>query len=61
MRVFLFYFLILTYVFSFGQKNRNTIGFTENKGQIINQKGKANTAVLYLLNTPGLNVQLKKK
>lgn len=60
MRVFLFYFLILTSVFSFGQKNRNTIGFTENKGQIINQKGKANTAVLYLLNTPGLNVQLKK-
>lgn len=60
MRIFLFYFLILTSIYSLAQNNRNTIGFTENKGQIVNQKGKENKSVLYLLNTPGLNVQLKK-
>ena len=34
-------------------------GFIENKGQIINQNNKPNPAVLYLLNTPGMNVQLR--
>lgn len=60
MRQFLLCFFISTTILCFGQKNRNTIGFTENKGQIVNQKGKENKSVLYLLNTPGLNVQLKK-
>lgn len=36
-----------------------TYGFTENKGQIHDQNGKVNRAVKYLLNMPGLNVQLK--
>jgi hypothetical protein len=35
-------------------------GFIENKGQIIDQDNKPNPAVLYLLNTPGMNVQLRK-
>ncbi|MEI6898523.1 MAG: T9SS type B sorting domain-containing protein, partial [Bacteroidota bacterium] len=35
-------------------------GFIENKGQIIDQNNKPNPACLYLLNTSGLNVQLRK-
>ena len=35
-------------------------GFIENKEQIIDQNNKLNPAVLYLLNTPGMNVQLRK-
>lgn len=35
-------------------------GFIENKGQIIDQKNNLNPSVLYLLNTSGMNVQLKK-
>lgn len=34
--------------------------FIENKGQIIDQEGNFNNKVLYLLNTFGLNVQLRK-
>jgi uncharacterized protein (TIGR02145 family) len=40
--------------------NNPRFGFTENKGQIIDQNNKPNPAVLYLLNTPGMNVQLRK-
>lgn len=47
-------------VLSFGQIQNKAIGFIENKGQIVNQKGKPNEAVKYLLNTNGLNVQIKK-
>lgn len=36
-------------------------GFVENKGQVINQHNKQNKKVLYLLSTPGLNVQLRQK
>jgi uncharacterized protein (TIGR02145 family) len=36
-----------------------TAGFIENKGQIIDQNNKPNPSVLYLLNTPGMNVQLR--
>jgi hypothetical protein len=36
---------------------QQTIGFKENKGQIIDQNG---NHVKYLLNSAGLNVQLKK-
>ena len=39
--------------------NKNK-GFIKNKGQVIDQNGTQNKKVLYLLNTPGLNVQLKK-
>ena len=35
-------------------------GFIENKGQIVDQHYKSNPEVLYLLNNPGLNVQLRK-
>jgi len=35
-------------------------GFIENKGQVVDQHYKPNADVLYLLNTPGLNVQLRK-
>jgi len=34
--------------------------FIENKGQIIDHNNKPNLAVTYLLNTPGMNVQLRK-
>ncbi|MEZ0130824.1 hypothetical protein AB9T88_14080, partial [Flavobacterium sp. LBUM151] len=55
----LLFFLIIN--FSIVAQNKNqSIGFKENKGQIIDQKGKSNPAVKYLLNTNGLNVQLKK-
>jgi hypothetical protein len=39
---------------------KQSTGFIENKGQIIDQNNKPNPAVLYLLNTPGMNVQLRK-
>lgn len=55
----LLFFLIIT-IQSFSQKKNQSIGFKENKGQIIDQKGKANASVKYLLNSNGLNVQLKK-
>src|ERR1035438_2228401 len=35
-------------------------GFIENKGQIIDQNNKPNPGVLYLLHTPGMNIQLRK-
>jgi len=34
-------------------------GFIENKGQITDQNHKPNSSVRYLLNTPGMNVQLR--
>ncbi|WP_348824544.1 T9SS type B sorting domain-containing protein [Flavobacterium aestuarii] len=54
----LFFFIITIPIFS--QNKNQSMGFKENKGQIIDQKGKPNSAVKYLLNTNGLNVQLKK-
>jgi uncharacterized protein (TIGR02145 family) len=38
----------------------STIAFIENKGQVIDQNKNPNPAVLYLLNTPGMNVQLRR-
>lgn len=46
--------------FGFTQNQMKSSGFIENKGQIIDQNGKPNEAVKYLLNTNGLNVQLRK-
>lgn len=43
-----------------GQSKNQSIGFKENKGQIIDQDGKPNNDVKYLLNSRGLNVQLRK-
>ncbi len=37
-----------------------TIGFVENKGQILNQFETPNQEVKYLLHGNGMNVQLKK-
>jgi gliding motility-associated-like protein len=53
-------FIALITISSFAQNKNKTIGFKENKGQIIDQKGKPNNAVKYLLNSGGLNVQLSK-
>ncbi len=40
-------------------KNQAT-GFTENKGQIIDQNNKPNPDVLFLFNSTGMNVQLRR-
>ena len=39
---------------------KQTTGFIENKGQIIDQNNKQNPGVRYLLNRPGMKVQLRK-
>ncbi|MDG2431738.1 T9SS type B sorting domain-containing protein, partial [Flavobacterium sp.] len=52
--------LLLTVIPSFAQSKNQSIGFMENRGQIIDQKGKTNLAVKFLLNSNGLNVQLRK-
>ncbi|WP_343618202.1 T9SS type B sorting domain-containing protein [Flavobacterium sp.] len=52
--------LLLLFILGFSQSKNQSVGFKENKGQIIDQKGKLNSAVKYLLNTGGLNVQLKQ-
>ncbi|MCU0319156.1 MAG: hypothetical protein MUE88_03660, partial [Flavobacteriales bacterium] len=38
----------------------NSEGFTANKGQVHDQFGRPNQAVLYLSTGPGMNVQLRK-
>ncbi|MDX6183338.1 T9SS type B sorting domain-containing protein [Flavobacterium sp. Fl-77] len=58
-RTLLFFFLIINSL-TLAQNKNKSLGFKENKGQIIDQKGKSNTAVKYLLSSNGLNVQLKK-
>jgi len=52
--------LLLFTVTSFGQQKNGPRGFIENKGQIMDQNGKPNPTVQFLLNTNGLNVQIKK-
>ena len=55
--------IIITLFFTlnlFAQNKNTSLGFKENKGQIIDQNGHSNNTVKYLLNTNGLNVQLKK-
>ncbi|MCX6252008.1 MAG: hypothetical protein NTX61_14810, partial [Bacteroidetes bacterium] len=41
-------------------KTSSVSAFIENKGQIVDQNYKPNPGVLYLLNTPGMNVQLRR-
>lgn len=55
------YSLVLFLVFTFflAQKKDQSFSFYENKGQIVDQNGSSNTNVKYLLNSPGLNVQIK--
>mgnify|MGYP003692754783 FL=1 len=57
-----FYSLVsfLVFISFFAQKKNHDFSFYENKGQIVDQNGKANPDVKYLLNSPGLNVQIKK-
>jgi hypothetical protein len=62
--LFLFLFLPFLshaqYANSFAKPNGvNLSGFIKNKGQIIDQNNKLNPDVIYLLNTPGMNVQLR--
>lgn len=59
MKAFYLTLLLIFSFLSFGQKQTSSIGFIENKGQLIDQKGKENKDVKYLLNTNGLNVQLR--
>lgn len=54
-------FFSLFFTLTFSQIKNNSIGFIENKGQIVDQKSKPNPSVKYLLNTNGLNVQLREK
>lgn len=64
-KYFLIPFLFVSYLALAVQVNKSmpkaVQGFIENKGQIHDQFNKPNRDVLYLLNTNGLNVQLKKK
>jgi hypothetical protein len=43
------------------EDSKQSFAFIENKGQVIDQDNNLNPAVLYLLNTPGFNVQLRLK
>mgnify|MGYP006197092893 FL=1 len=61
MRILSLLFISFFFSLTFGQVKDNSIGFIENNGQIVDQKGKPNTFVKYLLNTNGLNVQLREK
>lgn len=54
--VLIFYFLCSL---SFAQTS-HVNGFFENKGQVVDQNGKPNDKVKFLLSTPGLNVQLRQ-
>ena len=60
MKKILLSFLLLFSIVSFSQNLNSSLGFIENKGQIIDQNGKTNNTVKYLLNTNGLNVQLRQ-
>ncbi len=56
------YSLVLTLIFIsfFAQKKNQDYPFYENKGQIVDQNDNPNLDVKYLLNSSGLNVQIKK-
>jgi gliding motility-associated-like protein len=57
------YILLLILIFAVAISSfvsGQTAGFTENRGQINDQNDRPNPDVLYLLNRPGINVQLKK-
>lgn len=57
---FLFLFNFSTAFFSQKINAKSAAFFSENKGQIIDQDGKYNSAVKYLFNSNGLNVQIKE-
>ncbi|CAM3856418.1 T9SS type B sorting domain-containing protein [Flavobacterium cucumis] len=61
MRAFVLFFFSFFAISTFSQVKHNSTGFIENKGQIVDQKSRPNPSVKYLLNTNGLNVQLREK
>lgn len=61
MKYKLYHILILVSFLMIGQSKNQSIGFKENKGQIMDQNGKPNSDVKYLLNSRGLNIQLRKQ
>ena len=60
MKLFLVIFIFINFPLFSVEQNLHSLAFIENKGQIIDQNNKPNPNVLYLLNTPGLNIQLRK-
>lgn len=52
--------LFLIFVSFSAQKKNQDYSFYENKGQIVDQNGNPNSEVKYLLNSAGLNVQIKE-
>lgn len=63
--LFMLIFLFLPYALwakneSVDKVNPKGSGFVENKGQIIDQNYQPNPSVLYMLNTPGMNIQLRR-
>lgn len=59
--LFFLIFIVFTSLFSQNLKSDSKHFFYENKGQIVDLKGKKNSKVKYLFNSPGLNVQLKNE
>ncbi len=59
--LFYFFFTLTSTLFSQNPKSDADHFFYENKGQMVDQKGKANSDVKYLFQSNGLNVQLKNK
>ena len=57
-----FYSLLFLFIslYFLCQKAKQDLAFYENKGQIIDQDGNPNDQVKFLLNSPGLNVQIRK-
>ncbi|WP_294962254.1 T9SS type B sorting domain-containing protein [uncultured Flavobacterium sp.] len=60
MKQILFTAAILFYCSAMSQHINQSKGFKENKGQILNQDGKPNNEVKFLLTHNGLNIQLRK-
>ncbi|MBV2165929.1 MAG: T9SS type B sorting domain-containing protein [Kaistella sp.] len=56
-----FFFSLSASLFSQKIQTGSNAFFYENKGQIVNQDGKENSAVRYLFHSNGLNVQIKKE
>jgi hypothetical protein len=64
-KIILIVILLITQIIASQNQKDYQIGspknsFIKNEGQIIDQNGNFNNQVLYLLNTPGLNVQLRR-
>ena len=57
--LFYFFFTLTSTLFSQNLKSDPDHFFYENKGQMVDQKGKANHDVKYLFQSNGLNVQIK--